>query len=153
MSDTLPELTGYGNRRDEPFPDVRTDVLLRFVALYTVMYGAFGVSSPFMPAFFGIIPAVVPPGLAATAQAMYALAPAAASAVLTMLSGRFYARLGGRAFLVMALLCAAAAPLALVAPGRWPSPMARDEGPPPRKDARVADRRSAGRRRADRRSL
>ena len=65
-----------------------------------------------------VIPAVVPPSLAGTGQAMYALAPAAASAVLTMLSGRFYARLGGRAFLVMALLCAAATPLALLARGR-----------------------------------
>jgi len=27
-------------------------VLLRFVALYALMYGAFGVSSPFLPAFF-----------------------------------------------------------------------------------------------------
>src|SRR4029079_18074712 len=34
--------------------------LLRFVALYALIYGAFGVSSPFMPAFFerrGLAPA------------------------------------------------------------------------------------------------
>jgi MFS transporter, PPP family, 3-phenylpropionic acid transporter len=60
-----------------------------------------------------VIPAVVPPGLAATAQAMYALGPGAATAVLTLASGRLYARLDGQAFLVMAVLCAAATPLAL----------------------------------------
>jgi PPP family 3-phenylpropionic acid transporter len=60
-----------------------------------------------------VIAAVVPPGLAATGQAMYALGPAAATAVFTMVSGALYARLGGQAFLAMALLCAAAAPLAL----------------------------------------
>jgi len=60
-----------------------------------------------------IIPRVVPSDLAATAQAFYALGPAAASAVLTLVSGLLYARLGGQAFVVMALLCAAAAPLAL----------------------------------------
>ena len=60
-----------------------------------------------------VISAVVPPSLAATAQAMYGLGPAAATAVLTLASGRFYARLEGRAFLIMALLCAAATPVAL----------------------------------------
>jgi MFS transporter, PPP family, 3-phenylpropionic acid transporter len=60
-----------------------------------------------------IIPTVVPPDLAATAQALYALGPAAATAVLTLVSGLLYARLGGQAFLVMALLCAAATPVAL----------------------------------------
>ena len=60
-----------------------------------------------------VIPAVVPPGLAATAQAIYAFGPAAATAVLTAASGGLYARLGGQAFVVMALLCAAAVPVAL----------------------------------------
>ena len=60
-----------------------------------------------------VIPAIVPPGLAATAQAMYALGAGAATAVLTLASGRLYARLGGQAFLGMALLCAAAIPLVL----------------------------------------
>jgi PPP family 3-phenylpropionic acid transporter len=60
-----------------------------------------------------IIRTVVPPDLAATAQALYALGPAAATAVLTLVSGLLYARLGGQAFLVMALLCAAATPVAL----------------------------------------
>jgi MFS transporter, PPP family, 3-phenylpropionic acid transporter len=66
-----------------------------------------------------VIPAVVPPGLAATAQATYALGPAAATAVLTLASGHLYAHLGGRAFLAMALLCAAATPLALMSRARW----------------------------------
>jgi PPP family 3-phenylpropionic acid transporter len=65
-----------------------------------------------------VIPAIVPPGLAATAQAMYAFGPAAATALLTLASGYVYARLGGQAFLVMALLCAAAVPLALTSRAR-----------------------------------
>jgi MFS transporter, PPP family, 3-phenylpropionic acid transporter len=72
-----------------------------------------------------IFPTVVPPSLAATAQALYAFGPAAATAVLTLASGLLYARLGGQAFLVMALLCAVATPLAL-ARGR---PAARRGGP------------------------
>ena len=66
-----------------------------------------------------VIPAVVPPGLAATAQAIYALGPAAATAILTLASGYLYAHLGGGAFLVMASLCAAATPLALMSRGHW----------------------------------
>jgi hypothetical protein len=46
-------------------------------------------------------------------QAMYALGAAATTALLTLASGRLYARLGADGFLVMALLCAAAAPLTL----------------------------------------
>ncbi|HEY2994485.1 MAG TPA: MFS transporter [Methylomirabilota bacterium] len=60
-----------------------------------------------------VIPAITPPGLAATAQAMYALGAGATTAVLTLAAGHLYARLGGHAFVVMALLCAAATPLAL----------------------------------------
>jgi MFS transporter, PPP family, 3-phenylpropionic acid transporter len=60
-----------------------------------------------------VIAAVVPSGLAATAQAIYALGAGAATAVLMLASGHLYARLGGQAFVVMALLCAAAALLAL----------------------------------------
>jgi PPP family 3-phenylpropionic acid transporter len=59
-----------------------------------------------------VIPAITPPGLAATAQAMYALGAGAATAVLTLASGALYARLGGQAFVIMALLCAVATPLA-----------------------------------------
>jgi MFS transporter, PPP family, 3-phenylpropionic acid transporter len=69
-----------------------------------------------------VIPTITPPGLAATAQAMYALGAGFATAVLTLASGALYARVGGQAFLMMALLCAAATPLALgtraVAPPR-----------------------------------
>jgi len=60
-----------------------------------------------------VISTIVPSGLAATAQAMYALGATAATALLTLASGALYARLGGRAFLMMALLCAAAMPVAL----------------------------------------
>ncbi len=60
-----------------------------------------------------VIPAITPPGLAATAQAVYALGAGAMIVVLTLASGPLYARLGGQAFLLMALLCAAATPLAL----------------------------------------
>jgi MFS transporter, PPP family, 3-phenylpropionic acid transporter len=60
-----------------------------------------------------VIPAITPPGLAATGQAVYALGAGAATAAFMLASGPLYARLGGQAFMVMALLCAAAAPLAL----------------------------------------
>src|SRR5262249_2228635 len=48
-----------------------------------------------------VIPAIVPPGLAATAQAMYAFGPAAATALLTLASGYVYARLGGHGLAAM----------------------------------------------------
>jgi PPP family 3-phenylpropionic acid transporter len=70
-----------------------------------------------------VIGATVPPGLAATAQATYALGAAGASAALTLASGALYARLGAQAFLGMAFLCALAIPLALSARR---SPRARD---------------------------
>ena len=60
-----------------------------------------------------VISAIIPPGLAATAQAMYALGAGTATAALMLASGPLYTRLGGQAFLLMALLCAAAMPLAL----------------------------------------
>ncbi len=60
-----------------------------------------------------VISATVPSGLAATAQAMYALGAGAATALLTVASGVLYARLGAGAFLGMALLCILAMPLAL----------------------------------------
>jgi PPP family 3-phenylpropionic acid transporter len=58
-----------------------------------------------------LITVIVPQHLAATAQAMYALSAGAASALLTLVSGRLYSNLGGRGFLLMALLCAAVPPL------------------------------------------
>lgn len=60
-----------------------------------------------------LISAIVPTHLAATAQAMYALGAGATTALLTLASGKLYARLGAEGFMVMALLCAAAAPLTL----------------------------------------
>jgi MFS transporter, PPP family, 3-phenylpropionic acid transporter len=58
-----------------------------------------------------IIAAIVPQHLAATAQAMYALAAGVTTAILTVASGSLYAAFGAHGFLVMALLCAAALPL------------------------------------------
>lgn len=58
-----------------------------------------------------VIAAIVPERLAATAQAMYALGAGATTALLILASGWLYARLGAQGFLLMALLCAAAAPL------------------------------------------
>ena len=56
---------------------------------------------------------IVPPALAATAQAIYGtVAVGAMSAILTLASGPLYGVLGPRAFWVMALLCAAALPIA-----------------------------------------
>jgi MFS transporter, PPP family, 3-phenylpropionic acid transporter len=59
-----------------------------------------------------VISAIVPPHLAATAQAMYALGAGATTALLIVASGSLYGAVGARGFLVMALLCAAALPLA-----------------------------------------
>jgi MFS transporter, PPP family, 3-phenylpropionic acid transporter len=60
-----------------------------------------------------MIAVIVPVWLAATAQALYALGPGLATALLIPVSGLLYEQWGGDAFLVMALLCAAALPLAL----------------------------------------
>jgi PPP family 3-phenylpropionic acid transporter len=60
-----------------------------------------------------LLATVVPPHLAATAQALYALGAGGTTAVLILTSGRLYASLGAHGFLVMALLCAVAMPLAL----------------------------------------
>jgi PPP family 3-phenylpropionic acid transporter len=56
---------------------------------------------------------IVPPALAATAQAIYGtVAVGVMSAILTLAAGPLYGVLGPRAFWVMALLCAAALPIA-----------------------------------------
>ena len=60
-----------------------------------------------------VIADAVPPELAATGQAIYALGAAGATAALTLGSGQLYAHLGAHAFLAMAVLCAAAIPIAL----------------------------------------
>lgn len=59
-----------------------------------------------------VIAAIVPPHLAATAQAMYALGAGATTALLTIASGSLYGAVGAQGFWVMALLCATALPLA-----------------------------------------
>lgn len=60
-----------------------------------------------------LINQVVPPSLAATAQAFYGtVAVGAATAALTLACGPLYDRFGAGAFWVMAALCAAALPLA-----------------------------------------
>jgi PPP family 3-phenylpropionic acid transporter len=55
-----------------------------------------------------LIPAIVPQGLAATAQALYAFGAGATTALLTLASGWIYAKFSAQGFLVMALLCAVA---------------------------------------------
>ena len=56
---------------------------------------------------------IVPPALAATAQAIYGgVAVGTMTAIMTLVSGPLYGAFGPRAFLVMALLCAAALPIA-----------------------------------------
>jgi MFS transporter, PPP family, 3-phenylpropionic acid transporter len=60
-----------------------------------------------------LIGTTVPDHLAATAQALYStMAVGISTALLTVVSGSLYASLGGEAFWVMAILCAAAIPLA-----------------------------------------
>jgi len=60
-----------------------------------------------------LIGAMVPPGLAATAQAIYGtLGIGAATALMTLASGFLYSRFGAAGFYLMALLCAAGIPLA-----------------------------------------
>jgi PPP family 3-phenylpropionic acid transporter len=61
---------------------------------------------------------VVPPALAATAQGIYGgLAVGTMTAVMTLVSGPLYGAFGPRAFWVMALLCAAALPIAFAMRG------------------------------------
>jgi PPP family 3-phenylpropionic acid transporter len=73
-----------------------------------------------------LIATIVPPPLAATAQALYALGAAATTALLIQASGWLYASLAGRGFLAMALLCAVAVPLTRgLRSGRDPSATGR----------------------------
>lgn len=59
-----------------------------------------------------LMASIVPAGLAATSQVIYAAGGGVASAVLTVLSGHLYSEYGGLAFLTMALICALAMPIA-----------------------------------------
>jgi MFS transporter, PPP family, 3-phenylpropionic acid transporter len=61
---------------------------------------------------------IIPPPLAATAQAIYGtVAVGAMTAILSLVSGPLYGAIGPRAFWVMALLCAAALPVAFTMRG------------------------------------
>jgi PPP family 3-phenylpropionic acid transporter len=61
---------------------------------------------------------IVPPALAATAQAIYGgVAVGTMTAIMTLVSGPLYGALGPRAFWFMALLCAAALPIAFAMRG------------------------------------
>ena len=61
---------------------------------------------------------VVPPALAATAQGIYGgVAVGMMTAVMTLVSGPLYGAFGPHAFWFMALLCAAALPIAFAMPG------------------------------------
>jgi MFS transporter, PPP family, 3-phenylpropionic acid transporter len=61
-----------------------------------------------------LIARIVPQGLEGTAQAIYGtVGIGAATALLTLVSGTLYARLGAQGFWVMAALCALALPLTL----------------------------------------
>jgi PPP family 3-phenylpropionic acid transporter len=66
-----------------------------------------------------LIASVVPPGLAATAQAFYGtVAVGLATALLMLGSGPLYARFGADGFWIMAGLCAVAIPIARGLPRR-----------------------------------
>jgi MFS transporter, PPP family, 3-phenylpropionic acid transporter len=58
-----------------------------------------------------VIVLVTPRSFAATAQAIYALGIGGASAILTLLSGHLYARLGQSAFVIMAAISLSALPV------------------------------------------
>jgi MFS transporter, PPP family, 3-phenylpropionic acid transporter len=72
-----------------------------------------------------VIAAVVPAHLAATAQAIYAVGATATSALMSVVAGALYGRAGAAGFLVMALVCASAVPLA-AGLGRVPGDALRD---------------------------
>jgi PPP family 3-phenylpropionic acid transporter len=59
-----------------------------------------------------LVAKTVPTHLAATAQSIYAVGATATTALMSVVAGALYARAGSVGFLVMALLCAAAVPLA-----------------------------------------
>jgi PPP family 3-phenylpropionic acid transporter len=79
-----------------------------------------------------VIGNVVPPGVAATAQALYAFGAGLVTAALMSLSGPLYATYGGSAFLSMAALCVSALPFAW-----WGLADPRPFAPSPRSSARA----------------
>jgi PPP family 3-phenylpropionic acid transporter len=79
-----------------------------------------------------VIGNVVPSGVAATAQALYAFGAGVVTATLTSVSGTLYATYGGPAFLAMAVLCVVALPFAW-----WGFADPRPFAPSPRSSARA----------------
>jgi PPP family 3-phenylpropionic acid transporter len=79
-----------------------------------------------------VIGNVVPPDVAATAQALYAFGAGLVTAALMSLSGPLYATYGGSAFLSMAALCVSALPFAW-----WGLADPRPFAPSPRSSARA----------------
>ncbi len=65
-----------------------------------------------------VIAAVAPPHLAASAQAIYAAGATAMTAVMDVVAGALYGRVGAAGFFAMALVCAVALPLAASLDGR-----------------------------------
>jgi PPP family 3-phenylpropionic acid transporter len=59
-----------------------------------------------------LIADTIPPRLAATALALYGTGIGAATVLATLVSGRLYAAFGAHGFWAMAVLCAAALPVA-----------------------------------------
>jgi MFS transporter, PPP family, 3-phenylpropionic acid transporter len=88
------------------------------VVAHTTSLAALAITQPLHGVTFALlhlasmraIAATVPPHLAATAQALYAVGATAVTALFAVVSGRLYARLGADGFLVMAAVCAAALP-------------------------------------------
>src|SRR4029434_3498963 len=81
--------------------------LLRFGALYALMYGAFGVSSPFMPAFFE--------GRGLTAEQLGVLF--GAGTAIRLISGPAFARLADRTQALRGVLAMCTVLAAVVALG------------------------------------
>jgi PPP family 3-phenylpropionic acid transporter len=77
-----------------------------------------------------VIGNVVPSGVAATAQALYAFGAGLVTAALTSLSGTLYAGYGGLAFLSMAALCVIALPFAWWGLAKEPGPIAPGQRQP-----------------------
>ena len=85
----------------------------RFILLYAALYAAYGVASPFLPAF--VAERGLPAAQLGTAQAFYGtVGIGGATALLTVASGALYAEIGAQGFWVMAALCAIALPLTLL---------------------------------------
>ena len=88
------------------------------VVAHTTSLAALAITQPLHGVTFALlhlacmraIAATVPPHLAATAQAFYAVGATAVTALFSVVSGTLYARLGADGFLVMAAVCAMALP-------------------------------------------